>query len=317
MRPHTPWWLHSRLHPARHVALALVALFEVWEAGLLWRRGLEFREALPLALGFVVLLLLLAFEIDERSAMRRERELGREIAEWLVPRVPPSIPKLDIAFSMRRAERVASDYFHVSPRWSGPGGADPPRVFLAMADVAGLGLQGALLMATFEAGLRALADARVPLDELATQLNRWSYDRSLEGRHFVMAFFGDLDPESGELRYVNSGHQPPLLLRATGSADSLELRGFPLGALADSEYEIGSTVMQPGDTLVIYTDGAVSAVDHRGEPFGEDRLRRALRQTRGLGATEVLNLLQTSVLSFAGSTPQRDDISVLVLRRTP
>lgn len=311
----TPWWFHSRTHPARRVALALVAAFEVSEAAILWSRGFEGRNAAPLILGFMVLLLLLGFEWGELSAARRERELAREIADWLIPRVPPAIPHLEIAFHTRRMERVAGDYFNIFPRQPYSEGADAHRVFVTMADVAALGMQGALLMATFQASLRALAETRMPLLDLATQMNRWSYDRSQDGRHFVMGFFADLRPGTGEIHYVNAGHQPPLLLRATGSLESLELRGFPLGVQGHSPYEVGTAAMSAGDTLVVFTDGAVIARDHRGDPFGEARLRRSLENARGFSAVEILDLILTSVLSFAGSVPQHDDISIMVLKR--
>lgn len=312
---HVPLWVHSRIHPARRVALVAVAAFELSEAALLWRRGLETQNLAPLILGFLVLLLLLAFEIDESAATRRERELAQEIVEWMSLRVPPSIPHLEIAFHTRRVERIAGDYVTVFPRWPHAPDAESRRAFVAMVDVAGLGLQGALLMATFQAGLRTLADARLPLSDLATLLNRWTWDRSQGGRHFVMGFFADLHPATGDLRYLNAGHQPPLLLRATGRPESLELRGFPLGVQREARYEFGSSIMEVGDSLVVFTDGAAGARDHRGEPFGAERIRQSLEHARDFSAGEVLDQILTSVLSFAGSTRQQDDISVLVVKR--
>ena len=310
-----PWRLHARINSARRFALVAVAAFELTEVVVLWRRGFGSQEWMPLVLGALVLLLLLGFELAEAAATRRERELALEIAEWLIPRVSPSIPHLEVAFSVRRMERVAGDYFSIVPRWSNSEDGGAHRVFVTMADVAGLGMQGALLMATFQASLRALADTRMPLGDLAAQLNRWSWDRSREGRHFVMGFFADLQPETGEIKYVNAGHQPPLLLRADGHAESLESGGIPLGVQAQTGYEVGSAVMAPGESLVIFTDGAAGARDHRGEPFGAERIRGVLENIGQCSSSEVLDLILTSVLSFAGSAHQEDDISVLVLKR--
>lgn len=313
-----PGWLLSRTYAARRTALVLVAVFEAWEATLLWLRGFEHRNWVPVLLGLVLLILLLAFELVEYVMSRRERELCHEIAEWLRPQAAPSIPGLEIAFATRAAEGVANDYFNVFQRWSadGDGDRDRRRVFAVMADIAGLGVHGALLMATFQASLRAFADTGMGLADLAGQMSRWSWDRSLEGRNFIMAFFADVQPETGALRYVNGGHQPPLLLRASGRAERLELRGFPLGAMEGSSYESGSATMEAGDALVLFTDGLVVAEDHRGEPFGEERLLRALEGARGLSAGDLLEVLRRSVLWFAGSARQRDDISFMVVRRT-
>ncbi len=311
-----PGWLLSRTYAARRTALVLVAVFEAWEATLLWLRGFERHNWIPLLLGLALLLLLLAFELVEYVMARRERELCHEIAEWLRPQAAPSIPGLEIAFATRPAEGVANDYFNVFQRWSPDGEADPRRVFAVMADIAGLGVHGALLMATFQASLRAFADTGMVLADLAGQMNRWSWDRSLEGRNFIMAFFADVQAGTGALRYVNGGHQPPFLLRASGQPERLELRGFPLGAMSGSSYETGSTTLGAGDALVLFTDGLVVAEDHRGEPFGEQRLLRALEGARGLAAGDLLEVLRRSVLSFAGSARQRDDISLMVVRRT-
>ncbi len=310
-----PRWLLARTYAARRTALVLVAVFEAWEATLLWLRGFEHRNWVPLLLGLVLLLLLLAFELAEFVMARRERELCYEIADWLRPHAAPFIPGLEIAFATRPAEGVANDYFNVFQRWSANGDGEPRRVFAVMADIAGLGVHGALLMATFQASLRAFADTGMALSDLASQMNRWSWDRSLEGRNFIMAFFADVQPGTGALRYVNGGHQPPLLLRASGRAERLELRGFPLGTMEGSSYESGSTSLETGDALVLFTDGLVVAEDHRGEPFGEERLVRALEGARGLSAGDLLEVLRRAVLSFAGSSRQRDDISFMVVRR--
>src|SRR5262249_26770841 len=162
-------------------------------------------------------------------------------------------------------------------------------------DVAGTGLQGALLMATFQASLRALADTRMPPRALASELNQWCWDRSLEGRHFTMAFLADLDPQTGSLAYVSPGHQSPGVGRGCTGIDRLEVAGFPLGAFASSEYEVGRTALGAEDTLVVFTDGVVNAVNNSQELFGETSIVRVLNDSRGLTANEILNHLAMRV----------------------
>lgn len=307
------WSSLSKISPARRTALVLVAIFEAFEIYHLWTFGAERGNWIAPILGLLVLFLLLAFELAEHVAIRRDIDLSREIAEWLLPQAPPRVPGIDIAFGTRRAAQAGSDYFNAFPRFLGPAAGASPHVFIVMADVAGVGMQGALLMATFQASMRALVDAHRPLPELSAQLNRWSWDRSIGGKHFTMAFFADLDTATGTMAYVSAGHQPPVIRRNNGSMDRLDVGGFPLGAIADSVYEMGTARLEPGDALVIFTDGAVSAEDHRGELFGEERLLQCLARTQGMAAGEVLENLRSSVLSFAGLLPQPDDISFLVV----
>lgn len=307
------WPFLSRISPFRRGALAAVALFELWEANRLWQSGLLDHNWVALGLGFIVLLLLLGYELGEHAAMRRDSELGREIAEWLLPHAPLAIPGCRLAFGSRRADAVGCDYFNAYPLPS-PNGSRH-RVFLVMADVAGKGMQAALLMATFQAGLRALVDSGVSLGELSAQMNRWCWNRSIEGKHFTMAFFGDFNPEDGELLYVSAGHQPPGLRHTDGTIERLERGGFPLGILADSSYGVGTARLEPGAALLIFSDGVVEAMDRREELFGEDRVLHELDLAGNDPADRVLDRIRSSVLSFAGLAPQPDDISFLVLTR--
>jgi len=304
------WPLLSRISPLRRTALFGVALFELWEANRLWQSGLLDRNWVALALGLLVLLLLLGYELGEHAAIRRDSELGREIVEWLSPQVPLAIPGHRLAFGSRRADAVGCDYFNAYP-WAGA----RDRVFIVMADVAGTGMQAALLMATFQAGLRALVDCGMSIGELSAQMNRWCWNRNIEGRHFTMAFFADFDGKDGTLHYVSAGHQPPVLRHTDGKMERLERGGFPLGALADSSYEVGSARLEPGDALLVFSDGVVEAMDRREELFGEERVLHELNQAGVDSADRILDRIRSSVLSFVGLTPQPDDISFLVLSR--
>jgi serine phosphatase RsbU (regulator of sigma subunit) len=305
------WPFLSHMSPARRATLVAVAVFEIWEAYRLWQMGLLDRNWVALALGFLVLLLLSGYELAEHAALRRDSDLGREIIQWLLPSAPPRVPGYRLAFHSRRADAVGCDYFNAYRH--AITGRD--HLFLIMADVAGNGMQAALLMATFQASLRALLDSHLPLDELAAQMNRWSWNRGIDGKHFTMAFFADLDLEDGMMNYVSAGHQPPVLCRSGGRLEHLDRGGFPLGALADSGYEVGSARLESGDALVIFTDGLVEAMDRRGEKYGEDRVLHDLRLLRDATAEDILARLCSSVLAFIGLTRQPDDISFLIMTR--
>lgn len=190
-------------------------------------------------------------------------------------------------------------------------------------------------MATFQASLRTLADAGTSLVELVAGLNHCACQHSLGGRRFTTAFLAELEPATRAISYVNAGHNLPVLRRAAGGIERLEAGGLPLGIKADERYESGAAVLQPGDLLVIFTDGVVEAQNEKGEEFGEARFLDALSRPAGVvgsssspkevatpaSAPDVaavdLKRLLSAVDAFVGSARQHDDITCLVLRCLP
>jgi serine phosphatase RsbU (regulator of sigma subunit) len=135
-------------------------------------------------------------------------------------------------------------------------------------------------------------------------------------RKFLTLFFGVLEPESGQLRYVSAGHNPALLVRASGSIERVESTGVPVGMLPNSSWREETLRLEPGDLLALYTDGVTEAVDEAEEEFGLDRLSAALAEGRGLPARELCDALMARVADFARGMPQYDDQTLLLLRRT-
>lgn len=298
------WALLSKLSPARRIFLLLALLLVV-----LWNR-----EPGRVVVGALALLVLLALELADRVAMKRDLEIAREIQTWLVPRVPPSVAGADIAFTTRPANTVAGDYYDAFLRTVALDEGPAQRLLLVVTDVAGKGMPAALLMATFQASLWTLAKAGIPLAELADRLNLYCCEHSLEGRRFTTTFIAELDPVTGTLRYTNAGHDRPVLRRASGEICRLEMGGLPLGIQADAQYESGSAILGRGDLLVIYTDGVVEAQNEQGEDYGETRLLECLRLSPQASAAECLEHLMASVVSFVGSASRHDDITCLVVR---
>jgi sigma-B regulation protein RsbU (phosphoserine phosphatase) len=200
-----------KLSPARRVLLLVAAFLLIYPLPallVLVATGGHF-EALFFALGAALFSLLLALELADRVMMKRDLEIAREIQQWLVPVKPPDVPGLDIAFSTRPANTVADDYYDAFFR---PNGAGRERLFLVVADVAGKGVPAALLMAAFQASLRALAASPTPLLELVVGLNHYVCAHSLNGRRFTAAFFAEIDPVTRALIYINAGTMPRYLL---------------------------------------------------------------------------------------------------------
>ena len=185
---------------------------------------------------------------------------------------------------------------------------------LVIADVAGKSIPAALLMATLQASLRTIAGEGAPLAELVVRLNHYASAHSLDGRRFTTAVLAEYEPATRRLVYVNAGHNPPVLRRAGGTLEKLEVGGLPLGIDAVAVYETAPIELQPGDALIFYTDGVIEAFDEKLQEFGNDRWLEAVRVLPDWGAAESLQFLMKRVDEFVGLTRQSDDITCLVFR---
>jgi sigma-B regulation protein RsbU (phosphoserine phosphatase) len=317
-------WLHAtwavfqsmlmKLSPARRVLLlaAMVLLLYPLPA-LLFVENVAAETGLikMFVLGAAFLFVLLALELADRVTMKRDLEIAREIQHWLIPERPPAIQNADLAFATRPANTVSGDYYDVLPRPSDHG----ERWLLVVADVAGKSIPAALLMATFQASLHTLIGASETLCDLAAGLNGYATAHSQGGRRFTTAFFAEYNCASRVLNYINAGHNSPILKRANGNFEPLNATGLPLGIPAPhEEYTQNSVQLAHGDTLVIYTDGLVEAVNAQGVEFGEDRLLAALRFPVKETSALMLERLFAEVGRFVGETHQQDDITCVVFQ---
>jgi phosphoserine phosphatase RsbU/P len=270
-------------------------------------------------LGAAILFLLLALELADRVTMKRDLEIAREIQQWLVPARPPAVAGMDIAFATRPQNTVAGDYYDAFLRPLPAARTSSSPLLVAVADVAGKSVPAALLMATFQASLKALSATPASLDEIVAGLERYARAHSLEGLRFTTAFLAEINVETREMCYVNCGHNNPILRRASGQIERLSVGGPPLGTPLFTENEItypsGRTQLHPGDLLFIFTDGVVEAVNETGEEYGEARLLPCVQPTPA-SAADVLALVMAGVNNFVGYARQHDDITALVLRVT-
>jgi serine phosphatase RsbU (regulator of sigma subunit) len=317
------WAMLMKLSPARRVFLlialffAIVALTNSQVAISISKHTYE--TALPnnflfVLLAVAALLFLLALELADRVTMKRDLEIAREIQRWLVPASPPEVPGVEIAFASRPANTVGGDYYDAFLRPSPSSKPNSKRLLVVVADVAGKSVPAALLMATFQASLRTLAEANTSLLELVEGLNRYACAHSLGGRRFTTAFFGELEPETRVLSYVRAGHNAPLLRRASGSLERLETGDLPLGVDAGARFTCGAVTMGPRDLLVIFTDGLIEAVNEADQEFGEPRVLDVLKSSDAAGAQGTLKNLLSAVDAFVGHARQHDDITCLLLR---
>ena len=251
-------------------------------------------------------------EIADRVVMKRDLQIAREIQTWLLPGVPPQIPGLAIAYATRPANTVAGDYYDVFPR---PGRTNEDnRVVLAVADVAGKSIPAAMLMATFQASLKTLSTAQVALPELASNMNRYACSNSQGGLRFTTAFLAEYDPVRRTLDYINAGHNNPILRRASGQIERLDVGGLPFGIQPEAKYESATVTLAPGDWLIIFTDGLVEAENARQEEYGEARLLTAIEAGKSVEPAEMLKRLMAELDLFVGNTPQHDDVTCMLLK---
>jgi phosphoserine phosphatase RsbU/P len=295
------WALLLKLSPARRVLLLFAFVLLVLSGG----NNIRFE-----LFAAILFLLLLALELADKVTMKRDLEIAREIQSWLVPSHPPTVPGADIAFATRPQNSVAGDYYDAffPNAEAGPEG----KLMLVIADVAGKSVPAALLMATLQASLRTIAGEGAPLADLVARLNRYACAHSLDGRRFTTAVLSEYDPRTRRLTYVNAGHNAPILRRANGGLEKLDVGGLPLGIRSPRSYETASVDLQPGDSLIFYTDGVVEAFNEKNEEFGEDRWQSIIRSLPMLSAQETLQLLMKNVDEFVGATRQADDITCLV-----
>jgi len=309
-----------KLSPARRVLLLVAIVLLTFQVGSHSGEGHNEVNFNLGGLGALILFVLLALELADRVTMKRDLEIAREIQQWLVPDHAPVVSGMDIAFATRPQNTVAGDYYDAFLRPTLPHDSATPPLLVVVADVAGKSVPAALLMATFQAGLRALSATPESLDEIVVGLDRYARAHSLEGRRFTTAFLAEINPETGEMRYVNAGHNSPILRRVTGQIERLETGGPPFGVPLFAEHEpaypSARVQLNRGDLLVIFTDGVIEAVNDRGEEFGEARLIPGVQSAPNESASETLKRVMTQVNTFVGYARQHDDITCLVLRVT-
>jgi sigma-B regulation protein RsbU (phosphoserine phosphatase) len=183
-----------------------------------------------------------------------------------------------------------------------------------VADVAGKGVPAAILMASLQACLHSCArdsDGMLPLVE---RLNEFTFSRSLDGQRFTTVFLAQLDVEQRLLEYVNAGHEFPILRRAGGAIERLETGGLPLGVVHHATYQSATVSLEPGDTLFVFSDGLVDALDATGAEFSDARVVAAVRDLNPGTAEQAIQFVMDRVDRFSGQTRRDDDITCLVVR---
>jgi len=241
----------------------------------------------------------------EQERIRRELELGRQIQHEMLPHVPLRMGLTEVKGVSVPAREVGGDFFNYFALDSG-------LVALLVGDVSGKGVGAALLMANLQASLRTRLALGQDLGSLAGQLDT-DIGASTPGAVYSTLFVALLDPETRELDYVNAGHNPQFVLRASDGLERMESTGLPIGLLAGRGYGERRVALAPGDVIFFYTDGCVEAENAAGEMFGAARLEELL-SSRPTGSTDdILARVEHAVMEFRAGRDAFDDATMMVV----
>jgi serine phosphatase RsbU (regulator of sigma subunit) len=248
----------------------------------------------------------LAEEAAARKVLERELALAHDMQMAMLPRRMPDRPEIELAASVTPARSVGGDLYDFV--------ATPAAIWFIVADVSGKGVPAALYTAVAKTLFRATVQASTTIGEVLTRMNA-ELARENDQVMFITAVVGCLSMATGEVMLGDAGHNPALVLRRGGRVEKADVpKCMAFGVLEDTPYEHAVVTLQPGDTLVLYTDGATDARAPNGEMFGSDRLEEAVAACSGLTAAQVLQSISGVTVRFAAGAPPEDDVTLLVLR---
>ena len=245
-------------------------------------------------------------QLQRRRQMEEELRRAANLQQSLLPADPLLSPPYRIAGRNIPSSEVGGDYFDFID-------GDAPVLTVGLGDVAGKGMPAALLMTNLHASVRAHVESDTELPMVMARLNR-SIHRAVRGERFITLVLVALDRATGHFRYVNAGHNPPLLVRASGATEMLSVGGLLLGMFPEAVYESAALELEAGDILVLYSDGVTEAMDASDQEFGEERLVAYLQKNRSMDPEVLVESLIRAVHEFSKDGKPGDDVTVAVIR---
>jgi len=241
--------------------------------------------------------------------MQQEFKLASQIQAELLPKAPPVLPGYDIAGATFPARTIGGDYFDFIS-------LSDSKLAICLGDVAGKGLTAALLMANLQASLRSQTYLANSVKNCIAKVNHHLY-QSTSSEKFATLFYGILDVRDHSLIYCNAGHEPPFLVRGNGEVVRLKDGGTVIGIMDSFEFQESTVCLQPGDSLLAFSDGVTEAMNTDRERFGERTLADLFKKNISIPAGKLVEKIVGAVKVHAGDVPQHDDITTLVIKREP
>jgi sigma-B regulation protein RsbU (phosphoserine phosphatase) len=244
---------------------------------------------------------------EARIRSQEEAKTARNIQMNFLPKSNPELTGYEIAGKSVPAFNVGGDYYDFIR-------LDDHRLAIGIGDVSGNGLAASLVMANLQATIRGQAFYDIDPGVCLERANRLLFG-STDARTFISLFFGILDTEKNTLAYANAGQDMPILFSADGTSGTLKKRGIALRMKNDVAYEQDKITLNPGDRLLMYTDGITEAMNSSKEEFGTERLKEILSRLKGMSARGVIDQIVENVISHVGSLAQNDDMTLVILCR--
>jgi phosphoserine phosphatase RsbU/P len=267
---------------------------------------LEVLMLLAAQVAIIIEKVMLHEQLIEKKRLQGQLEVARQVQLELLPSGDPELPGYDISAYNFPTEEVSGDYYDWVRIYD-------DQIGIVIADVSGKGVPAAILMAFLRASLRAASHIGYATHISMAKVNYLLWE-SIERNQFVTAIYGILDASNRTLSYSNAGHNPPLLIKAGGEVRYVTDGEQPLGMFRETRYHQYHLILEPGDVLVLYTDGLTEADSPTGEEFGRDRLITAVKESLHKPAREMIASIQMTVLEWTASAGATDDVTFFIIK---
>lgn len=247
---------------------------------------------------------------DKRTKEILEAELAvaSQIQQQLLPKSIPVVEDYALQAYQSQCKQVGGDLYDISELEDG-------RILILLADVSGKGIGAALLASNILASFRTLYNLKkIDMLEGTSEISKQLLDSTRPG-DFATLFIGILDPRSHSMRYVNAGHNPPLVIRRNGDSEYMEASGIPIGMMDLNTWKEETVKLEPGEFIFIFTDGIPEAMNRRGDQFGDEKLEKFVIDNREKSPGVLLKAMMREVDSFIEDFSRSDDITAIILRR--
>jgi sigma-B regulation protein RsbU (phosphoserine phosphatase) len=294
---------------AKHETIGVLYVDSRQSQGAFSKTSLNLLESLAFEASKSLESVRLMHEEQEKKRFEREFATAREVQVELLPTKFVQPAHFEVAAYSIPCRFVGGDFYDLLALEDG-------RAAIVLGDVAGKGISAALLASMAQGVIHAQFNSGLSLREVLTSLNRVLVQKSDDNR-FITLFCALIDVDR-TLSYVNAGHNPPILARANGGTELLATGSMLLGAFDFAEYQAQETKLEPGDVLVIFSDGVTEAVNTSNQMFGNQRLEQLVKKSEDLSAKEIKDRIEQEVLAFTRGLPQGDDITLVALKmRSP
>jgi sigma-B regulation protein RsbU (phosphoserine phosphatase) len=309
-----PRYINARAHTRSEMVAPIISNNEVVgvfdlesdELNAYSKDDLEVLGLLASQVAIIIEKVMLHDQLIEKQRLETQLEVARQVQLELLPARDPQLDGFEISAYNFPTEEVSGDYYDWVRIYD-------DQIGIVIADVSGKGVPAALLMAFLRASLRAATHIGYAPHISMSKVNYLLWE-SIERNQFVTAFYGILDAANRTIAYCNAGHNPPFLMDADGGVRFEERGGVPLGMFRDTRYYEYFAEIEPGQVLVLYTDGATEAMNRKQEEYGRDRLVEAVRNCRNLSSREMIDFVHRDMLNWTDGLGATDDVTFFIIK---